>query len=127
MISNVLVIKNADAPGGNSVIGTQDLAFSETMSDGNFNLDNMSSTGHLPTNKMASATITITTEILADRLLIALPFTPTSLTWNAYDSDGVPKSTSANGKILNGYVVFDFNDGVSPLTEGDVVSWVALG
>lgn len=122
-------IRNADAPGGNVILGTQDLSLSESITDASdvWNQTNLSATGRSTPQNLCAGTVVITSENLATDFNIELPFAPVDFMWMAFTTAGVPKTTTAIVSISGNSLLVNANAGGTALIATDIIRWQAMG
>jgi hypothetical protein len=128
--ATTIVIYNADAPGGNKVVGTQSIALTESITNAAdiWNGTNLNQLGREPFAGQTSGTIVINAVNVLTPIIFTLPFTPTEVVWFAKSTAGVIlHACSATFVISTGHLVLTPTAGASPLLSTDVVYWVARG
>ena len=129
-VNDFVRIRNADAPGGNVKVGTQDIPLSATMTNpaSIWNQENLSVTGKELPGRIAMGNVVVDSTNQTQRFNIELPFTPVDFTWNVYDADGVLYPEPLCSVVIDGdSLLVDFAAGVPPIDTGSVMRWQAVG
>lgn len=130
VVATIMVIENADAPGGTPTVGTANIALAEAITPAGDIWDqaNLNATGSARFSDRAEGTLVVdATNVAAAPLKIELSFTPTELEWAAFTAAGVPEPTTATGVITAGQLVFTLGTGGTPLVATDFIIWRARG
>lgn len=124
-----LRIRNAVSPGGDAIVGSEDLTLTEaiTAAADVWNQANLNATGRVEPLKITGGSVTITSQNLATDFNIELPFTPVDFTWRAFAASGTEKATSAVVGLSDNSLLVNANAGGSALIATDVIRWMAIG
>ena len=129
VVATVLVIENADAPGGTPTVGTASVVLAQALTPaGNiWDQTNLNATGHARFTYRAEGVLVIDAVNVLAVPVIELAFTPTELEWATYATTGAPIPTTATGVITAGQIVFTPGAGGTPLIATDCIVWKARG
>lgn len=126
----VLVIWNADAPGGTPEVGTSICALAETVADPLNIWDqlNMATTGRVPFTHQVTGIMVADALNITAAFPVELPFSPVDVQWYVKDATGTTlcgctATVTAVGPVLT----FDLGAGIAGMAATDVMYWVARG
>ena len=125
---DTVTIWNADAAGGNKVLGTQTLAVSEAGTNTAWDKANMNQTGRVPHIIMEKGVLVFDALNVAADIIINLPFSPDFVDFIAYtESGGVYTPKFITSTVEPGTLKFTFDPtaGATDPIAGDVAIWMA--